>query len=104
MSGVSPSQEGAGADEMAYIQNYSLQTQRHVCIGVQKMNSEGCITIIVFGVDGEAELVDEELADVGAARARGEVERGALVGVPHGGGDGGGPRALLVERRDEACK
>jgi len=32
------------------------------------------------------------------------VERGALVGVPHGGGDGGGPRALLVERRDEACK
>ena len=67
MSGVSPSQEGAGADEMAYIQNYSLQTQRPVCIGVQKMNSEGCITIIVFGVDGEAELVDEELAGLVAA-------------------------------------
>jgi len=40
---------------------------------------EWSFAIIVLGVDGEAELVDEELADVGAARARGEVERGALV-------------------------
>lgn len=49
-------------------------------------------------------MADEEFADVGAALARGEVEGGALVGVAHGCGDGGGARAILVERRDEACK
>lgn len=57
-------------------------------------------TIIVLWVDREAELADEEFTDVGAALARGEVEGGALVGVAHGGGDGGGARAVLVERRD----
>lgn len=61
------------------------------------------LTIIVLGVDRECELVDEEVADLGAALAGGEVQRGALVGVPHGGGDGGRALALLVERRNKLC-
>lgn len=61
-------------------------------------------TIIVLWVDREAELADEEFTDVGATSDRREVEGGALVGVTHGGGDGGGARAVLVERRDEVCK
>lgn len=68
------------------------------------MRSKGCITILVFRVHGEAELVDEELADIGATLARGEVKSSAFVGVPHGGCDSGGARALLVERGGEACK
>uniref|UniRef100_A0A0A9H9T7 Uncharacterized protein n=1 Tax=Arundo donax TaxID=35708 RepID=A0A0A9H9T7_ARUDO len=62
---------------------------------------EWSFTVIVLGVDREAELVDEEGADVGAALAGGEVERGTLVGVANGSGHGGGARALLVERRNE---
>jgi hypothetical protein len=98
MSGVSPSQEGAGTDEMVYI--YKITDT----VGYIEMESKGCITIFILGVDGEAELFDEELTDVGAALARGEVESSALVGVPDGGGDRGGACALLVERRDKVCK
>jgi hypothetical protein len=61
-------------------------------------------TVIVLGVDREAELLDEESADFGATLACGEVERGALVGVPDRGGHGGGALALLVERRNELCR
>lgn len=65
---------------------------------------ERSFAIIVLWVDREAELADEEFTDVGATSDRREVEGGALVGVAHGGGDGGGARAVLVERRDEVLE
>lgn len=91
-------------DEMAYIIHTDKAIHGGVCIRVQNMRSKGCITIIVFGVDGEAELVDQELAHVGATLARGEVKSGAFVGIPHGGCDSGGARALLVESGGHVCK
>ena len=63
--------------------------------------SQGSITVVVLGVDGEAELLDEELADLGLSLPRGEVQRGALVGVPHAGGHRGRALPLLVERGPE---
>jgi hypothetical protein len=60
-------------------------------------------TIVVLGVDGEAELLDEELADLGPALPGGEVQRGALVGVPHAGGHGRRALPFLVKRRAELC-
>jgi hypothetical protein len=62
---------------------------------------EWSFTVIVLGIDGEAELVDEEGADVGASLACGEVERSALVGIPDGSGHGGGALVLLVKRRNK---
>jgi hypothetical protein len=61
-------------------------------------------TVIVLGIDGEAELVDEEGADVGASLACSEVERSALVGIPDGSGHGGGALVLLVKRRNKLCR
>ena len=63
----------------------------------------GTITIVVLGVDGEAELLDEEFTELGLALPGGEVQRGALVGVPHAGGHRGRALPLLVERGPELC-
>jgi hypothetical protein len=76
---------------------YSLE------MGLARSMDEWSFTIVVLGVDGEGEVGDEEVTDVGAALAGGEVQGGALVGVLDGSSDGGDALALLVERRSELC-
>jgi hypothetical protein len=101
MSGVSPRNSTTIASQASI----ELQTNTNTRMGPIKTVSNsargyarGYDTIVVLGVNGEAELLDEELADLCPPLPCREVQRGALVGVPHAGGHGGRALPVLIER------